>query len=136
MIFYTSNNMSNHMETFSNVKTSSILNPSEVNNDLFMTGYNRLLASDDTRATRDFYLLLMVYVNYFCFPVLSFVIKGLCGFGKRMQSKFSEISKFVCLAITFFVEDKEYISMLPFLRNKQIELILLPRSTYCKTVLL
>ena len=130
------NNADNHMETFSDIKLSSILNSSEVNNDLFINGYNSLLASDDTRAARDFYLLLMVYVNYFCVPILFFALKGLCGFGQSVQSKYSERSKFVYLAITFFVKDKEYISMLPFLWKKHVEFNLLLRKTYCKTVLL
>ena len=128
--------MANHMESFSNIKLSSILNPSEGNNDVFVTGYNYLLANDDTRAARDFYLLLMVYVNYFCVPVLSFVLKGLCGFGKSIQCKFSESAKFVYVAIVFFVEDKEYISMLPFSRKEQVEYNFLSGNIYRKTVLL
>lgn len=45
----------NHMESFSNIKS----NPWEGNTDLFITGYNSLLANDDTKVARDFYLLLM-----------------------------------------------------------------------------
>jgi hypothetical protein len=124
------------MELFSNTKSSSILNPSECNNDLFITGYNSLLANDDTRATRDFYLLLMVYVNYFCVPVLSFVLRGLCGFGKSVQCKFSESARFVYMGIAFFVADEESISILPLSRKEQIECILLSGNIYRKTVLL
>jgi len=124
------------MDTSSDIKSLSILNPSEDNSDLFIKGYNILLASDDTRAARDLYLLLMVYVNYFCVPILFFTLKGLCGFGQSLQSKYSERSKFVYFAITFFVEDKEYISTLPFLWKKHVEFNLLLRNTYCKTVLL
>ena len=103
---------------------------------MFITGYNSLLANDDTRAARDFYLLLMVYVNYFCIPVLSFVLKGLCGFRKGFQSKFSERSNFVCIAIGFFVEDKEYISVPHFSQKEQVECNFLSRNLYRKTVLL
>ncbi|KHE92098.1 MAG: hypothetical protein K8F52_01645 [Candidatus Scalindua rubra] len=124
------------METYSYIKLLSILNPSEVNGDLFIKGYNILLLSDDTRAARDFYLLLMVYVNYFCVPILFFALKGLSGFGQSVLSKYSERSKFVHLTITFFVEDKKYISMLPFLWKKHVECNLLLKNTYCKTVLL
>ncbi|MGR3293396.1 MAG: hypothetical protein ACUZ9M_05180 [Candidatus Scalindua sp.] len=124
------------MEPFSNIKSPSILNPSEGNNDMFITGYNCLLANDDTRAARDFYLLLMVYVNCFCAPVFSFALKGLCGFGKSVQCKFSESARFVYMGIAFFVEDKESISMLPFSRKEQIECILLSGNIYRKTVLL
>ena len=128
--------MINHLEPFSNVELSSLTSQSNGNNDLLIAGYNSLLANDDTIAARDFYLLLIVYVNCFCFPVLSFVLKGLYGFGEGVQSKFSEISKFVYLPVTLFVENKESISMLPFLRKKQVAFNLLSRDTYCKTVLL
>ena len=124
------------METFSDIKSSSILNTSEDNNDMFITGYNSLLANDDTRAARDFYLLLMVYVNYFCIPVFSFVLKGLYGFGKSAQCKFSERARCVYMAIALFVEDKEYIFMLPSSRKEQVECILLSGNIYRKTVLL
>lgn len=103
-----------HMESFSNIKLNSL----EGNTDLFITGYNSLLANDDTKVVRDFYLLLMVYVNYFCIPVISFAIKGLCGFGKGIQNKFSEKVNFVCMAVTFLAEDKEYISTLGFVKER------------------
>ncbi len=124
-----------NLKSFSNIKSPLILNPFEGNTDFFITGYNSLLANDDTRVARDFYLLLMVYVNYFCFPVLSFVLNCLGGFGKSIQCKFSEISRLV-MAITFFVENKKYISILPFLRKGQVESFFLPGDIYCKTVLL
>ena len=124
------------MESYSNIKSSSILNPSEDNNVLFITGYNSLLANDDTMGARDFCLLLLVYVNYFCIALLSIVLKGLCEFGKGVQSKFSERVDFVCIAIVFFVEDKKYVSKLPFLEKEQVEFILLSRNLYRKTVLL
>jgi len=87
-------------------------------------------------ATRDFCLLLLVYVNYFCIALLSIVLKGLCEFGKGVQSKFSERVDFVCISIVFFVEDKKYVSKLPFLEKEQVEFILLSRNLYRKTVLL
>ena len=124
------------MESYSNIKSSSILNPSEDNNVLLITGYNSLLTNDDTMATRDFCLLLLVYVNYFCIALLSIVLKGLCEFGKGVQSKFSERVDFVCISIVFFVEDKKYVSKLPFLEKEQVEFILLSRNLYRKTVLL
>ncbi len=124
------------MESYSNIKSSSMLNPLEGSNALFITGYNSLLANDDTRAARDFYLLLMVYVNYFCIPVLSFVLKGLCRFRKGFQNKYRESANLVCMAIGFFVEDKEYISTLPFSQTEQVECNSLSRNLYRKTVLL
>ena len=136
MFFVLTNNMIDHLEAFSNTKSLSILSPMEGNSNLLITGYNSILANDETRATRDFYLLLMVYVNYFCAPVFSLVLKGLWRFGKSVQSKFNEIYNFVYLANSFFVEDKEYILMMPSLRKKQVVFSVLSENTYCKTVLL
>jgi len=124
------------MESFSNIKTSSIFSSSEGNNDLFITGYNSLLMNDKTRAARDFYLLLMIYVNYFCFPVLSFFLNGLSSFGNSVQSKFSKRANFVYIAVAFFMKDKEYISKLPFSQKDQVEFIFLSRNFHRKTVLL
>ena len=136
MFFVLTNNMIDHLEAFSNTKSLSILSPMEGNSNLLITGYNSILANDDTRAARDFYLLLMVYVNYFCTPVFSLVLNSLWKFGRSGQSKFSEIYNFVYLANSFFVEDKEYILMMPSLRKKQVEFSVLSENTYCKTVLL
>ena len=126
----------NHMESFSNIQSPSILSSSKCNNDLFITGYNSLLANDDTRAARDYYLLLMVYVNYFCIPVISFVLKGTCRFEEGVQSKFSKRANFVCIKNILFVEDKKYISKLSFSQKEQVEFIFLSRNSYRKTVLL
>ena len=120
------------MESYSNIKTVSIINSSEDNNDLFITGYNSLLLNDNTRAARDFYLLLMIYVNYFCCPVLSFFLNGLSRFGNSIQSKFSERANFVYIVVAFFMEDKEYISKLTFSQKEQLEMDFLSRSTYSK----
>jgi hypothetical protein len=129
-------NLTIHMESYSNIKSSSMLNPLEGSNALFITGYNNLLANDDIRVARDFYLLLMVYVNYFCIPVLSFVLNCLGGFGKGIQSKFSERVNFVYVVVTFFMENKEYISKLAFSKKEQVEFNFLSRILNQKTVLL
>ncbi len=128
--------MTNDLEIFSNNGSSSMQNYSEGSNDLFIARFNSVLISDDSRAARDFYLLLMVYINYFCIPVLSFVLKGLFGFRKSAQSKFSRNARFVYAAITFFAENRKCISMLLFSRKGQIEYIFLSGDTYRKTVLL
>jgi len=120
--------MVTHMEMFSNIKSSLILNASEGNNDLFITGYNSLLANDDTRAARDFYLLLMVYVNYFCIPVFPFVLEGLCRFGKGAQNKFSERIDIVCTAFAFFVQDKELFFNCLFHKKEQVGFIFFDRK--------
>ncbi len=125
-----------NLKSFSNIKSPLILNPFEGNTDFFITGYNSLLANDDTRVARDFYLLLMVYVNYFCFPVLSFVLNCLGGFGKSIQSGFSKRVNFVYVVVTFFMEDKEYISKLAFSKKEQVEFNFLSRILNRKTVLL
>ncbi len=124
------------MEDISNLKSSSMLNLPEDNNDLFITGYYSVLANDDTRTARDFYLLLMVYVNYFCSPVFSFVLKGLSGFGKDIQTEFGKISNFVYIAIALFAENRECISVLAFSRKEQVERIFSQEALYRKTVLL
>ncbi len=126
--------MNNFVEPISNIKLSTITNHSEDNNDLFMTGYNSLLANSDSRAARDFYLLLMVYVNYFCAPVYSFALKSLCALRKSFRYKLSEIVRVADMEIT--LEGKEYIAILPFLRTKQVECNFLSRNIYRKTVLL
>ena len=123
------------MESFSNIKTMSIINSSEGDNELFATGYNSLLLNDNTKAARDYYILLMIYVNYFCLPVLSFFLNDLSGFRNSGQSKFSGRAYFVFKATAFFMEDKEYISKLPFLQKVQVEFNYLSRKLYRKTVL-
>jgi hypothetical protein len=123
------------MEIFSNNGSSSILDSSEVSSDLSIAGYDSVLTSDYSRTARDFYLLLIVYINYFCIPVLSFVLKGLFGFGKSAKCKISENARFVYAAIVFFVESRKRISILPFSRKGQIECIFLSGDTYRKTVL-
>ena len=123
------------MESFSNIKTLSMFNSSEGDNDLFITGYNSLLANDDTRDARDFYLLLMIYVNYFCLPVLSFFLNGLSSFGNSVQSKFSKRANFVYIAIAFFIEDKKCISKPFFSQKEQVEFFFLTRNLNRKTVL-
>ncbi len=128
--------MNNSVESISNIKLSTIINHSEDNNDLFMAGYNSLLINSDSRAARDFYLLLMVYVNYFCVPVFSFALKSLCALRKSVRCKLSEIVRVADMAITFFMEDKKYIVILPFSRTRQVECNFLSRNIYHKTVLL
>ncbi len=128
--------MNNSVESIPNVKLSTIINHSEDdnNNDLFIAGYNSLLTNSDSRAARDFYLLLMVYVNYFCAPVYSFALKSLCALRKSFRYKLSEITRVADMEIT--LEDKEYIAILPFSRTKQVECNSLSRNIYRKTVLL
>ena len=123
------------MESFSNIKTLSIFNSLEGDNDLFITGYNSLLTNDDTKAARDFYLLLMIYVNYFCFPVLSFFLNGLSGFGNSVQGKINEGANFVYMGTAFFIEVKECISKLFFSQKEQVEFNILSRNLYRKSVL-
>lgn len=113
--------MNNSVESISNIKLSTIINRSEGGNDLFITGYDSLLANDDSRATRDFYLLLMVYVNYFCVPVLFVDLKDIYGFERSVQPQISKTSKFVCVATILLAEDKNKFSILPFSWKKQDE---------------
>lgn len=128
------NNTTSQMESITNIKSSFELNSLDGNNDLFVTGYNSLLMINGTRSARDYYLLLMVYINYFCYPVLSFVLNGLCRLGRYVRSKFNKRADLVCKEIFFFVEDKEYISKLLTLQKEQVELNFISNNIYCKTV--
>jgi len=129
--------MNNFVEPISNINLSTITSHSEDNNnDLFMAGYNSLLINSDSRAARDFYLLLMVYVNYFCVPIFSFALKSLCALRNSVQFKFGEIERVANIAISFFMESKEFIAILPSSRMKQVECNFVSRNIYRKTVLL
>ncbi|WP_133111574.1 hypothetical protein [Candidatus Scalindua japonica] len=120
------------MESLSNSKSLTKINSSESSNDLLIAGYNSLLLSANNRVERDFSLLLIIYVDYFCISVLHFFLKGLRGFG---NSDFSKRSNVVYMPVVFFVEDKEYISSLSFLKKEQLGFSGLSRSSYRKTVL-
>ncbi len=128
--------MDAHTEMLSSTNSHSILSPSEGNGTMFLTGYNRLLANDDTMAVRDFYLLLMVYVNYFCMPVLSFVLKGIGGFGKGIVNEFRVMLSYIYTSIDFLVEGKEYILKLFSLPKEQLKFNFILRKLHKKTVLL
>jgi hypothetical protein len=128
--------MNKSVESIPNVKLTTIINHSEENNDLFLAGYSSLLVNSDSRAARDFYLLLIVYVNYFCVPVFSFVFKSLCALRSSIRCKLSEITRVADMAITFLMVDKKYITLLPFSRTKQVEYNLLSSNIYRRTVLL
>jgi len=128
--------MNNSFESLPSIKLSTVIDHSEVNDDLFIVGYNSLLANSDSKATRDFYLLLMVYVNYFCIPVFSFALKSLNALRECVRCTYSEIVSVAAMPITFFMVDKEYITMIPFSRTKQAECNSLSGSVNRKTVLL
>ena len=128
--------MNNSVESLPSIKLSTVTDHSEVNNDLFIVGYNSLLANSDSKAARDFYLLLMVYVNYFCIPIFSFVLKSLNALRECVRCTYSEIVRVADMPITFFMVDKEYITMIPFSRTKQAECNFLSGNVNRKTVLL
>lgn len=134
--FFSASNKTIQMELFTNVKSTSILNPLEGNNALFTTGYKGLLTNEDLGAARDFYyLLLMVYVNCCCILVLSHVLNSLCGYGRDIQHKLNERDDFVHMTIDFSVEDKEYVLQLSFSQKERVEFSFILRNLYRKTVL-
>lgn len=110
------------METFSIIKSPSTLNPWEGDNAWFIKRYNSLLTNDDTKAVNDLYLLLMVYVNYFCITVLAIIPKNYCESGKSFHVRFSIRLNFVYMAIGFLVEAKECISKILFSLKEQVEI--------------
>ncbi len=129
--------MKNSVESITNIKFVTKVDYSEDNNDLFIAGYNSVLSNSDSRAARDYYLLLMVYVNYFCVPIFSFTLKSLCALQKNVRDKISEIMRVTEIVTTFVVEDKKYIKvLLPFSRIKQVEYTFISERIYRKTVLL
>jgi hypothetical protein len=128
--------MNNSVEALPSIKLSTAIDHSEVNDDLFIVGYNSLLANSDSKAARDFYLLLMVYVNYFCIPIFSFALKSLNALRESVRCAYSEVVRVTDMPITFFMVDKEYITMIPFSRTKQAECNSLSGNVNRKTVLL
>jgi len=137
MTFLKTTNMNNSVESLPSIKLSTVIDRSEVNDDLFIVGYNSLLANSDSKAARDFYLLLMVYVNYFCIPVFSFALKSLNALRECVQcTSYSKIVRVTDMPIAFFMVDREYITMIPFSRTKQAECDFLSGNVNRKTVLL
>ena len=128
------NNVDLQTNTFSYVKSSSILSALEGNNGLFFTGYNGTLTNNSNRGARDFCLLLVVYIHCFCLPIFSFVINVFSGFGGNIGNERSERACFGCIENVSFKEDKDFLFKLLFLFREQVEYSFLTRKLYHKAV--
>ncbi len=128
------NNVDLQTNTFSYVKPSPIISALEGNNGLFFTGYNGIVTSNSNRGTRDFCLLLVVYIHCFCLPIFSFVTNVFGGFGKSIGNERSERACFGCIENVSFKEDKDFLFKLLYLFREQVEYNILTRNLYYKAV--
>ena len=128
------NNLDLQTNTFSYVKSSSILSALEGNNGLFFTGYNGILTNNNNRVARDFCLLLVVYIHCFCLPIFSFVINVFSGYGESTGNERSERACFGCIENASFKEDKDFLFKLLLSFREQVEYNILTRSLYHKAV--
>ncbi len=124
----------NTNNTFSYIKSSSILSVSEGSNDLFFTGYNGMLTNQHNKVAKDFCLLLVVYIHCFYLPIFSFVTKILRGFGESIGNERSEMSCFEVIENASFKEGKDFLFKLLFPFRYQVEYNILSRDLYYKAV--
>ena len=128
------NNADLQTNTISYVESSPVLSALEGNNGLFFTGNNGILTSNINRAARDFCLLLVVYIHYFCLPIFSFVTNIFRGFGASIGNGRSERACFGCIENVSFKEDKDFLSKLLFSFGYQVEYNTLTGNIYHKAV--
>ena len=115
------NNADLQTNTMSYVESSPVLSALEGNNGLFFTGNNGILTSNINRAARDFCLLLVVYIHYFCLPIFSFVTNIFRGFGASIGNERSERACFECRGNVTFKEAKDFLFKLFSLYREQVE---------------
>ena len=128
------NNADLQTNTISYVESSPVLSALEGNNGLFFTGNNGILTSNINRGARDFCLLLVVYIHYFCLPIFSFVTNIFRGFGASIGNERSERACFGCIENVSFKEDKDFLSKLLFSFGYQVEYNTLTGNIYHKAV--
>ena len=128
------NNADLQTNTISYVESSPVLSALEGDNGLFFTGRNGILTSNINRGARDFCLLLVVYIHYFCLPIFSFVTNIFRGFGASIGNERSERACFGCIENVSFKEDKDFLSKLLFSFGYQVEYNTLTGNIYHKAV--
>jgi len=128
------NNLDLQTNTISYVESSPILSALEGDNGLFFTGRNGILTSNINRGARDFCLLLVVYIHYFCLPIFSFVTNIFRGFAASIGNECSERACFGCIENVSFKEDKDFLSKLLFPFGYQVEYNTLTGNIYHKAV--
>ena len=128
------NNADLQTNTISYVESSPVLSALEGDNGLFFTGRNGILTSNINRGARDFCLLLVVYIHYFCLPIFSFVTNIFRGFGASIGNERSERACFGSIENVSFKEDKDFLSKLLFSFGYQVEYNTLTGNIYHKAV--
>ncbi len=128
------NNADLQTNTISYVESSPVLSALEGNNGLFFTGNNGILTSNINRGARDFCLLLLVYIHYFCLPIFSFVTNVFRGFGASIGNERSERTCFGSIENVSFKEDKDILFQLLFSFREQAEYNILTGNLYQKAV--
>ena len=128
------NNADLQTNTISYVESSPVLSALEGDNGLFFTGRNGILTSNINRGARDFCLLLVVYIHYFCLPIFSFVTNVFRGFGASIGNERSERACFGSIENVSFKEDKDFLSKLLFSFVYQVGYNTLTGNIYHKAV--
>ncbi len=130
--------MAFHKLTYSGNRSSLALLASEDNNSLFITRKNSLFAGDSESkmVSDDYYLLLIVYVHYFCAPVFTLILNVSSRYEKSVLDVCNENACVYSSDNISSMEEKDYLSILSFFLKEQIELNLIYRHQFCKTVLL
>jgi hypothetical protein len=128
------NNADLQTNTISYVESSPVLSALEGNNGLFFTGNNGILTSNINRGARDFCLLLVVYIHYFCLPIFSFVTNIFRGFGASIGNERSERACFGCIENVSFKEGKDFLIKLLISYRVQVDYNTLTGSINHKAV--
>ena len=105
-------------QSFSGIRSSSSLLVPECNNSLFFTGKNGVFTSESERDSNGLYLLLIVYVHYFCIPVLPLVLNVLRGYEKNVQGVCDENAQIYSSENMSCMENKDYLSIIVFLAER------------------
>lgn len=119
-----------YRQTFSGIRSPSSLLVLEYNNSLSFAGKNGVLTSDIDRDSNDLYLLLMVYVHYFCIPVLPLILNVLSRYEKNVRDVCDKNIQIYSSGNMPCMENKNCLSILSFLLKEQIEFNLIHRHQY------
>ena len=128
------NNADLQTNTISYVESSPVLSALEGNNGLFFTGNNGILTSNINRGARDFCLLLVVFIHYFCLTIFSFVTNVFHGFGASIGNERSERACFGSIENVSFKEGKDFLIKLLLSFRDQVEYNTLTGNLYHKAV--
>ncbi len=119
-----------HKQPFSGIRSSSSLLVPECNNSLFFTGENGVFTSGSEKNSNGLYLLLLVYVHYFCIPVLPLILNVLSRYERNVRGVCDGNAHVHSSENMSCVENKDYLSILSFLLKEQIEFNLIHRHQY------